>query len=119
AVGTQTITARYNGDGTWSSSAGTVTVTVLPASTSTAVSLTRASGQLILTGVVAPAAPGAGTPTGTVQFVDTSNNTVVASAMLSGGTTSTAVAASAASTVAGRRIGAVYSGDGNFKASAS
>jgi hypothetical protein len=38
-----------------------------------------ACGQLTLTGVVAAAAPGSGTPTGSVQFVDTSSNAVVGS----------------------------------------
>jgi uncharacterized protein (TIGR03437 family) len=55
-----------------------------------------------------------------VQFVDTANNnTVVASAILSAGKASATVAASASSTVLGRPIAAVYSGDPNFKPSMS
>jgi uncharacterized protein (TIGR03437 family) len=82
-------------------------------------SLSLASGQLTLTGVVAATPPGSGTPTGSLQFVDTSNNTVVASATLAGGKGSATIAASAASTVIGRPIVAVYSGDGNFTGSTS
>jgi uncharacterized protein (TIGR03437 family) len=119
AVGTQTITAQYSGDSTWSSASRQITVTVLPTPTATAISLTLASGQLTLTGVVAAVAPGSGAPTGSVQFVDTSSKAVVGSASLSSGKGSATVAASAASTVIGRPIEAVYSGDGNFASSTS
>lgn len=118
-VGTQTITAQYSGDSAWSSASRTVTATVSPALTSMVVSSTIASGQVVLTGVVAPAAPGAGTPTGTVQFVDTSQDKAIASAALSGGRASANLAPNAASIVIGRPISAVYSGDGNFKQSQS
>src|SRR5262249_47500682 len=118
-VGTHTITATYNGDRTWTSFSRTLAITIAPASTSTAVSLTLASGQLLVTGSVSPAAPGAGKPTGAVQFVDTSSNTIVGSAILSDGTASVALPASTASTVIGRPIAAVYSSDNNFRASAS
>ena len=119
SVGTQTITALYGGDATWRSASAQTTVTVSPASTNSSVSLAMVSGQLTLTGVVAAVAPGAGTPTGSIQFVDTSNNQVVASATLSSGKTSATVAANLASAVLGRPIAAVYSGDGNFNASTS
>jgi uncharacterized protein (TIGR03437 family) len=119
AVGTQTITAQYSGDGTWSAMSRQVTVTVLPAPTTTEVTLTMAAGQLTLTGVVAAAAPAGGMPTGSVQFVDTSSNAVVGNAALTGGKGSATVAASAASAVIGKPIAAVYSGDGNFKSSTS
>jgi uncharacterized protein (TIGR03437 family) len=92
---------------------------VQQAPTATAASLTLASGQLTLTGAVSAGAPASGTPTGSVQFVDTSSNAVVGSATLSGGKGSATVAASAASTVVGKPIVAVYSGDANFKSSTS
>jgi hypothetical protein len=119
AVGTETIAAQYSGDGTWNASSGSTAVTVSPAFTGTAVSLAIASGQIVLASAVAAVAPGAGTPTGSVQFVDTSNHTPVSSASLSGGKASATIAAGAASTVLARPISAVYSGDGNFKGSAS
>jgi hypothetical protein len=78
------------------------------------------SGQLMLTGTVAPQAPGAGTPTGSVQFVDASNhNALVASAGLSAGTATAQMAAGTVGAMAGHAIAAVYSGDGNFTPSTS
>lgn len=119
AVGTETISARYGGDGTWSSANQSIAVTVSQASTGATVALAVISGQLVLTGAVAPVAPGSGMPSGSVQFVDISTNAPVASATLSGGKASAILAASAASTVLARPIAALYSGDGNFKASTS
>jgi large repetitive protein len=118
-VGVQTITAQYSGDATWSGATGQVTVTVQQAATMTTATLTLAVGQLTLNGAVAAAAPASGTPTGSVQFVDTSSNVVVGSATLSGGKGSATVAASAASTVIGKPVVAVYSGDANYKTSTS
>jgi uncharacterized protein (TIGR03437 family) len=119
AVGVQTITALYSGDATWSSYGKGISVTVSPAPTSTAVSLTAASGRLILTGVVFTPATVAGAPTGTVQFVDSSSATVVARAAISGGRASVTIAADAIATVLGHPIAALYSGDGEFGASTS
>lgn len=115
-VGPHTLTARYGGDSNWAPSQGTASVTVSQASTATAISLVMASGQLTLTAAVAPVAPGAGTPTGSVQFVDTANNNaVVATGTLSNGT----VTATAPTNAASRPLAAVYTGDANFKASTS
>jgi uncharacterized protein (TIGR03437 family) len=114
-VGTDSITAQYNGDSAWPSASGAGSVTVTQASTTAALSLTMVSGQLALVAVVTPVAPGAGTPTGIVQFVNTSNNTMVASAGLSGGNATASVSA----TITGLPIMAVYGGDANFKGSAS
>jgi uncharacterized protein (TIGR03437 family) len=119
AVGTETISAQYSGDGTWSAASHSIAVTVSQASTGTTVSLAVASGQLALTGSVAPVPPGSGAPTGSVQFVDTSTNATVARATLSGGKASAILGASATYTVLGRPIAALYSGDGNFKGSTS
>jgi uncharacterized protein (TIGR03437 family) len=114
-VGTNSITAQYSGDSTWASASGAVSVTVSQASTAAALSLKMVSGQLTLLALVAPVAPGAGTPTGIVQFVNASNNTLVASAGLSGGNATASVSA----TFIGLPIMAVYGGDANFKGSAS
>jgi uncharacterized protein (TIGR03437 family) len=119
AVGSETITAQYSGDSTWSSGSGSAAVTVAQASTASSVTLTMVGGQPTLTGAAAPVAPGAGKPTGTIQFVDQSTHAVVATATLAGGKGSATIAASALATVAGRPIAAVYSGDANFQGSTS
>jgi uncharacterized protein (TIGR03437 family) len=119
-TGIQTITAAYSGDGTWPPSSVAIAVSVSQASTSAAVALTTVAGQLVLSGIVGPVAPGVGIPTGSVQFVDTSNNnTAVASAILSAGNAAATIAASALSAVLARPIAAVYSGDPNFRPSMS
>jgi len=114
-VGTFTITAQYSGDTTWAPAGRSITLTVAQAATATTISLAIAAGQLTLTAAVSPVAPGGGTPTGTVQFIDSSNNSVVANATLSAGGSATAPGTNAI----GRPIVAVYSGDGNFKPSTS
>ncbi|HLH16860.1 MAG TPA: Ig-like domain repeat protein [Bryobacteraceae bacterium] len=114
AVGTHTVLAQYSGDANWAASAAQAALTVAQAATATSVSLAVTGGQLVVTSAVAAAA-GAGTPAGTVTFVDTANNTVLASAGLAGGNASAQLAASAA----GRPIAAVYAGDANFKGSTS
>jgi uncharacterized protein (TIGR03437 family) len=119
AVGSQTVTAQYSGDSNWSPASATATVTVAPAPTTASVALTLVGGKLTLSGIVAPSAPGAGTLTGTVQFVDQVNQGVVGKAGLSAGKASVTIAADAVSTVAGRPIAAVYSGDANFQGSTS
>ncbi|MDX3099057.1 Ig-like domain repeat protein, partial [Streptomyces sp. ME19-03-3] len=67
-----TITATYNGDTCAAGSAGTVTVTVNPATTTTSVTATpnpSVCGQSVtVCATVAINAPGTGTPTGTVTF---------------------------------------------------
>jgi uncharacterized protein (TIGR03437 family) len=118
-VGTETILAQYSGDSAWGASGRQLTVVVSPSSASASVGLAVSGSQLVLTGAVAPVAPGAGVPTGSVQFVDTSTKAVVARANLSGGKASATVAAAAASTVLARPIAALYSGDGNFTGSTS
>ena len=115
SVGTHSITAQYNGDTTWPSASGEISVTVSPAFTATALSLKIVSGQLALVAAITPVAPGAGIATGIVQFVNTSNNTIVASAGLSGGNAIANVSTSAI----GLPIVAVYGGDANFKGSTS
>lgn len=119
AVGTYNILVQYSGDATWNSATRVVTVTVSRASSSTTISVGIVSGQITLTANVGPVAPGTGTPTGSVQFVDAAKNTVVATAALLGGTASAIIAAGAAASVEGRPITAVYSGDTAFSGSTS
>ena len=75
AVGDRTITAVYSGDGNYNtSSSGDVAFTVSKASTTTAIQSSpnpSALGDLVtITATVSVVAPGGGTPTGAVQFMD-------------------------------------------------
>ena len=110
AVGSHSITASWAGDSNW------------PAATSAAVALTvnRASTDVRLTSfnsewtaVVMPVPPGEGTPTGSVQFVDTVTQAVLATANLSGGSATVTLASVT------DPVQAVYSGDSNFSPSKS
>ena len=110
AVGTHSITASWAGDSNW------------PAATSAAVTLTvtRAASRVILTSFksewtadVRAMPPGEGTPTGSVQFVDTVTQAVLATANLSGGIATVTL------TAVTDPVQAVYSGDSNFSPSES
>ncbi|MEU0842691.1 Ig-like domain repeat protein [Streptomyces sp. NPDC005962] len=83
-----TVTADYSGDSNFSSSTGTDTQTVNPASTTTTVVSApdpSVVGQPVtFTATVAPVAPGAGVPTGTVTF-DFGDGSPVTSVPVSGG----------------------------------
>jgi len=120
AVASHSITAVYSGDnnfnktGEGASNAIAFTQDVNKADTnSTVVSSVNPSvfGQSVtFTATVAAVAPGAGTPTGTVQFMDGANS--LGSPMaLSGGQASLSTSPL---NVASHYIKAVYSGDGNF-----
>jgi uncharacterized protein (TIGR03437 family) len=116
SVGTHQITALYGGDAQWSAAQATATVLVKPASTLTTISLLAGDGdKLKLKAVVYPIAPGAGVPSGGIQFVDTSNQTVIGAASLDGSAASVQIPAGDRT----RPINAVYSGDSNFAGSAS
>ncbi|MGD0135503.1 MAG: Ig-like domain repeat protein, partial [Bryobacteraceae bacterium] len=119
AAGTHTITALYSGDATWNITSSALTVTVSRATSSSAVSIAVVSGQLMLTANVSSVAPGAGTPTGSVQFVDVAKNAIVAAASLSSGRGSATIGTGAIAGVLGRPIAAVYAGDSNFNGSKS
>jgi sugar lactone lactonase YvrE len=97
---------------------GSITVSVSAAATATTVStssVTSVAGQAVtFTATVTPRAPGGGTPTGTVTFLD--GTTVLATEVLSGGSTSFATTSLA---VGPHTITAVYSGDADFVTSIS
>ncbi|HYT39286.1 MAG TPA: Ig-like domain repeat protein [Acidimicrobiia bacterium] len=120
AVGDRTITAHYSGDPSFTAGTGSVTQTVDPAATTTTVtsSVTPSSfGQPVsFTASVAPVAPGAGTPTGTVQFfVDGSafgSPVTLASQAAVSDVTSTL-------SVGLHPVTATYEGTGDFTASTS
>ncbi len=118
-VGSHPITALYSGDADFTSSTSAIlTQVVNDAATTTTVTSSAspsAFGQAVtFTATVAPIAPGAGSPTGTVEFFD-------GLADLGPGTISGGVATltTSALAVASHSITGVYSGDGSFTGSTS
>jgi len=104
-AGTHSIAALWAGDaGTSAASSTPLAFTVAKAQTTTSLG---SSGQA-LRAVVSAVAPGAGTPTGVVKFVDAASGSVFASATISDGV------AVASQPLTGDPILAVYSGDVNF-----
>ena len=114
-VGPHAITATYSGDDNFQSSSDATSQNVQRAHTSLVVASSAdpaKSGQAVtFTATVSPVAPGAGTPTGTVQF--TVNGAPIGSAatVVNGVATSTAFSSLSPGNYA---ISATYSGDGNF-----
>ncbi|REK90530.1 Ig-like domain repeat protein, partial [Streptomyces inhibens] len=115
-TGSHTVTATYGGDANFTGSSGTDTQTVNQASTTTSVTSSPdpsvVGEPVTFTATVAPVAPGAGTPTGTVTFVITGGPTLTGT--LSGGTASVTTSALGAGS---HTVTATYSGDANFTGS--
>ncbi len=117
ALGSHSITATYAGDGNFVGSASsTLTQTVNQASSLTVVSSSASPavfGQpLTLTAAVTAVAPGAGTPTGVVTFLDGSNR--LGTSTLSNGSASLGISSL---TIGNHSFTASYGGDVNFLAS--
>ena len=117
-VGSDAITAVYSGDTNFATSSSSATETVTQAGTSTALSVSPASataGQLVtLTATVAVVAPGAGGPTGQVEFFD--GSTSLGTFNLIGNVAQLSTSTLAAGT---HTLTAQYLGDTNFSTSAS
>jgi hypothetical protein len=117
-TGTHNISAKYSGDSNFTSSttSGTQTLTVNPATTTTTASASvnpSTYGQSVT--LSASVQPGSGSgPTGSVTFLDGTTN--LGSAPLSSGSASLAIATLAAGT---HSMTAQYSGDSNFAVSTS
>jgi len=119
AVGSHTITTSYGGDGNFNGNTGSLTgnpqvvnksdsQTVITSSSDPAV-----FGQTVtFTATVAAVAPGTGTPTGTVTFVD--GGSTLGTGTLSGGVATFTTSALA---VSSHTITTSYGGDGNFNGS--
>jgi hypothetical protein len=103
----------YSGSGIYENSfSSSITVTVNKANTKT----TLAESGTSITATVAAVAPGAGTPSGTVTFVDTNTNKTLGTVSLSGGA---AKLSNLSSSIKNHTIKATYNGDGNFNTSNS
>jgi hypothetical protein len=111
-----TITASYSGDANFSPSSGSMTQTVAMANSMTAIASSAnpsVSGQSVtFTATVTAVSPGAGTPTGTVTFLD--GTSTLGAVALSGGVASLTTSSL---TVAGHTVTASYNGDSNFNTS--
>ena len=117
-VGNHSLTAFYSGDSNFAAStSAALTETVSQAGTTTglAASPNPASfGQAVtLTVTVTVGAPGAGTPTGTVTFLD--GATALGTATLNGG--ATAIFSTSSLAAGSHSVTASYSGDTNFTGS--
>jgi hypothetical protein len=118
-VGSNALTVVYGGDGNFlASTSGTLALTVNKDGTTTNLTSSNPSslfGQAVtFTATVLPVAPGCGTPTGTVTFLD--GTVVLGTVSLSNG-----VAKLTVSTLARGKhsIKAVYNGDPDFLSSTS
>ncbi len=111
-LGANTITATYSSDSVFEYSYSQLTETVNKDATTTTETATI-TGQIVkLSATVAAKAPGSGTPTGSVDFFDSTTNTDLGSVMLSGGSASLTASLAPGS----QTITATYSGDSNFLA---
>jgi autotransporter-associated beta strand protein len=117
--GTHSMTAVYSGDSMFAQSTSTaLTQAVNHASTTTTLTSSlnpSTSGQAVtFTAVVSATAPGAGTPTGSVTFMD--GTTILGTSSLTAGR---ATFQTTTLSVASHQITAVYNGDGNFTGNTS
>ena len=127
-VGTNTITATYGGDtgGTFTTSSGTTTQVVNQALSSTSLISSENPSNLAdpvtFTVQVAAVSPGAGTPTGSVNFVNTTTNTPLGTGTLNSNGTASVTVPSGGFVTGGSAtyvISATYAGDTNFQTSIS
>jgi hypothetical protein len=114
AGSSHTITAIYSGDGNFLGSTGALSQVVNRASTAVAVASSANTSLLnqpvTFTATVSPMAPGAGLPSGTVQFQMDGINIGAPVTLVNG----QASLITAAVPVGSHSIAVVYSGDGNF-----
>lgn len=119
SVGSHSIAAAYSGDSTFQSSIGNLTETVNQASTTTILSSSAnpsiLNGTVTLTATVSVVAPGAGTPTGSIAFKDSS--TVLTTVPINSAGQATFFTFSLAA--GSHSVTAAYSGDSNFNGSTS
>jgi hypothetical protein len=127
ALGTDSVTATYNGDLNYSASSqsNSVSQTVHQAATTVTVATSpnpAAVGQAVTyTATVTPAPPGGGTPTGTVEFFDPGNPIAgcVSQPLATSGGRTTATCTVSYGSIGDQSVSAAYSGDGNFTGNSS
>ncbi len=123
AVGSQSITADYSGDGNFTTSTSTSLAQTIQQDATTTSLKSSANpsvfGQSVtFTATVKAASPGSGTPSGTVTFYD--GSTAIGTGTTLGlGNPDTATFTTASLSVGSHAITAVYGGDGNFSTSTS
>jgi hypothetical protein len=122
AVGTDSVTASYAGDGNYtSSSTDPVSETIGAASTSTAVSASPTNpvvGQPVTyTATVSVDTPGSGTPTGTVTFTGSAGT--LCTKTLNGSDPDQASCTTTYTSHQSDSVAAQYAGDGNYDGSTS
>jgi hypothetical protein len=114
SMGTQSITASYGGNSNFTTSTSPAMNQIVgKANTTTSLSSSSTSGNLVLTATVASAA--SGTPTGTVTFMD--GSTQLGNSPL--GANGTATISTTNLSDGAQSITATYSGNSNFNASTS
>jgi hypothetical protein len=122
-AGLNAITATYGGDSHTNTSSGTYAqlVTAPTVTTLAIIPLPSASKQQVKLIAVVTAPPGAGNPTGTVQFVNISSSTTLGSAPLTviGGVSTASITSELNQSSSPQLVTAVYSGDTSFTASTS
>jgi cyclophilin family peptidyl-prolyl cis-trans isomerase len=119
AVGVHNVNATYGGDATFAGSDDALTQNVTAADTTTTVTSSAnpspVGEEVTFTATVAPTVGGAGTPTGSVTFKDTTSGAVLGTVNLeSNGQATVSTNGLEAGT---DTITASYAGDGNFAAS--
>ena len=121
-VGADTIAVMYSGDGNYASTSTVLSQTVNSDATKTALASSAnpsVDGQAVtFTATVSAKAPGSGTPTGIVNFMDGAN-TIGSGTLVVVNGVDLATFATTALAVGSHSITAVYAGDGNFAASTS
>ncbi len=121
AVGNHSITAQYLGDGNFSGSTSPVMSQVVNQDASTSQLVSSANPSVFkqavsFTDTVSAAAPGSGTPTGTVQFQIKGADFGSAVTLVDGVATSNSTSTLA---IGSYVVTAIYSGDGNFTSGTS
>ena len=111
-AGSHQISAVYAGDSNWPAARSQVLVEVV----NRALTVTTLSSDLTITVSAVP--PGQGTPTGTVQLVDSGSQSILATATLSGGSAKITLPGLTAA-IGNGVLQAVYLGDTNFAPSSS
>jgi hypothetical protein len=126
ATGSNSVTANYQGDDYYAATLSPAFTQVVAQDSTTlnlssnAPSAAAGSADVTFTATVVPAAPGAGTPTGSVTFYDTSTSptTQLGISSLAGGMASFTPPAPGLS-VGAHTITASYSGDTNYQSSST